>query len=57
MTLSIHELAYQCLMECDPAKKVSATQALYKQVIHNSSLVLNDPERALEFVAVWDQED
>ena len=32
-------------------------QALYKQVIHNPSLVLNDPERALEFVAVWDQED
>jgi uncharacterized ferritin-like protein (DUF455 family) len=32
-------------------------QALYSQVIHNPSLVLNDPERALEFVAVWDQED
>jgi uncharacterized ferritin-like protein (DUF455 family) len=33
MSLSIHELAHQCLMECDPVQKVIATQALYAQVL------------------------
>lgn len=30
---------------------------LYKQVINNSCVVMNDPERAREFVAVWHQQD
>lgn len=37
MTLSIHELAHQCLMECDPAKKVAMTQALYSQSVQGSA--------------------
>ncbi len=32
MTLSIHELAHQCLMERDPVQKVMATQSLFAQV-------------------------
>lgn len=38
MTLSIHELAQQCLMECDPAKKVLRTQALHKQIVESETL-------------------
>lgn len=36
MSQSIHELAYQCLMVCDPLEKVAATQALYKDVLDGS---------------------
>lgn len=36
MIQSIHELAYQCLMERDPAGKVAATQALYHQIFESS---------------------
>jgi hypothetical protein len=30
---------------------------IYNQVINNSPVVINDPERAREFVAVWVQQD
>ena len=45
MTLSIHELAHQCLMERDPAQKVMATQSLFKQV-KESGLLNRDADVA-----------
>jgi len=42
MTLSIHELAYQCLMECDPVQKVLHTQTLYKQVAESQAIDKGD---------------
>ena len=38
MNLPIHELAHQCLMERDPAKKVSLTKALHKQVVESETI-------------------
>ena len=38
MILSVHELAYQCLMENEPAEKVKATQSLYRQIIDSETI-------------------
>lgn len=42
MTQTVHELAYQCLMECDPANKIKATQALHKQIIDKGEIDRGD---------------
>lgn len=46
MTVSIHELAFKCLMERDPVHKVVATQSLFAEVKETGVLNRNTDEAA-----------
>ncbi|MGB1311437.1 MAG: ferritin-like domain-containing protein [Leucothrix sp.] len=44
MTQSIYQVAHQCLMECNPSKKVSLTQSFYQSVVDCATLERDDDE-------------